>query len=104
MASRLSWLFSGRPRLMMSYCASPSRAALRSQSLVRAGRPDARRSPIRRVYHQLHRAVARHQDLGERLVPFINTVADFYNLESAADLRREPVMLFNRLIGKTVAY
>ena len=40
------------------------------------------------------------QDLGERLVPFINTVASFYNLESAADLRREPVMLFNRIIGE----
>ena len=40
------------------------------------------------------------QDLGERLVPFINTVADFYNLESAADLRREPVLLFNRIVGE----
>jgi len=40
------------------------------------------------------------QDLGERLVPFINTVASFYNLESAADLRREPVLLFNRIIGE----
>jgi hypothetical protein len=40
------------------------------------------------------------QDLGERLVPFINTVADFYNIESATDLRREPVMLFNRIIGE----
>jgi hypothetical protein len=40
------------------------------------------------------------QDLGERLVPFINTVADFYNLESAADLRREPVLLYNRILGE----
>jgi len=40
------------------------------------------------------------QDLGERLVPFVNGVADFYNIESAADLRQEPVMLFNRLIGE----
>jgi hypothetical protein len=40
------------------------------------------------------------QDLGERLVPFVNGVADFYNVESAADLRQEPVMLFNRLIGE----
>ncbi len=40
------------------------------------------------------------QDLGERLVPFVNGVADFYNLASAADLRREPVMLFNRIVGE----
>ena len=40
------------------------------------------------------------QDLGERLVPFVNGVAEFYNLESAADLRREPVLLFNRILGE----
>lgn len=40
------------------------------------------------------------QDLGERLVPFVNGVADFYNPESAAELRQEPVLLFNRILGE----
>ncbi|HWB87335.1 MAG TPA: DUF1592 domain-containing protein [Bryobacteraceae bacterium] len=40
------------------------------------------------------------QDLGGRLVPLINTMASFYNAESAADLREEPIMLFNRIVGE----
>jgi hypothetical protein len=40
------------------------------------------------------------QDLGGRVVPLINTMAAFYNAESAADLRQEPVMLFNRILGE----
>ncbi len=40
------------------------------------------------------------QDLGGRVVPLINTMASFYNAESAADLREEPVMLFNRIVGE----
>jgi hypothetical protein len=40
------------------------------------------------------------QDLGGRLVPLINTMASFYNADSAADLREEPIMLFNRIVGE----
>jgi hypothetical protein len=40
------------------------------------------------------------QDLGGRVVPLINTMQAFYNAESAADLREQPVMLFNRIVGE----
>ncbi|MEO8595292.1 MAG: DUF1592 domain-containing protein [Candidatus Solibacter sp.] len=42
------------------------------------------------------------QDLGGRVQPFINTLSTTanYNAESAADLRQEPVRLFERIIGE----
>jgi hypothetical protein len=40
------------------------------------------------------------QDLGGRVMPFVNSVQTFYNPESAADLRLEPVLLFDRILGE----
>jgi hypothetical protein len=40
------------------------------------------------------------KDLGGRVAPTINDVADFYTPEIAADLREEPVMLMQHMIGE----
>jgi len=40
------------------------------------------------------------KDVGGRVAPTINDVADFYTPEVAADLREEPVMLLQHIIGE----
>ncbi len=40
------------------------------------------------------------KDLGGRVAPTINDVADFYTPEIAADLREEPIMLFQHIVGE----
>lgn len=43
------------------------------------------------------------KDLGGRVAPTINDVADFYTPEVAADLREEPVMLLQHIIGENTS-
>ncbi|MEP6715265.1 MAG: DUF1592 domain-containing protein [Terriglobia bacterium] len=38
------------------------------------------------------------QDLGGRVQPIVNRAEAYYNTESAADLRQEPILLFDRIV------
>jgi hypothetical protein len=40
------------------------------------------------------------QDLGGRVVPLVNELNTFYTPQSAADLREEPVRIFERIVGE----
>ena len=100
LASRLSYfLWSTMPDDELYTLAGAGQAA-GPQSARRAGRPHARRPALARLRQHVHRTVAGHAGSRRPRGALLTELQHFYTPEVAADLREEPILFFERILGE----